>query len=70
MNPLNDIHQNAFYMKSNVGMAMQTLAAAMPTYTNKELITCTRGDNPEVWTLRAFKPGELKFLAIGTEIKD
>ena len=70
MKPLNDPQQNMFYMKSNVGMAMQSLAATMPIYTDKDLVTCTRGEHPEVWTLKAFKPGELKFLAIGTEIKD
>ena len=53
-----------FWMRSDLGVVLRSLAAALPAYTEKDLVVCHRQNSAgawkcELWTKREFGPREL-----------
>ena len=69
--PLN----KAFWLKSRIGICLETLAEQMPQYTPKDLVVCHRQNDKgawrqEVWTFRAFEAFELQLAPLSSQLKD
>ena len=64
-----------FWLKSRVGLCLESLADVMPQYTEKDLVVCHRQNAKgawkcELWTKRDFGPRELAFAPLSSQIKE
>ena len=55
--------------KNMVSFALDTIIASLPKYSQADLAVVKRDGEIEVWTMRDFKPGALKFAPETCEIK-
>ena len=65
----------AFWLKSRIGLCLQSLQEVLPSYTSQDLVVLTRKNDRgipkgEVWTKKAFQPNELLFAPLTSQIKD
>ena len=64
-----------FWLRSRVGLCLESLASVMPRYTEKDLVVCHRQNAKgawtcELWTKRDFGPRELAFAPLSSQIKE
>ena len=64
-----------FWLRSRVGLCLESLASVMPQYTEKDLAVCHRQNAKgawkcELWTKRDFGPRELLFAPLSSQIKE
>ena len=62
------------WLKSRVGICLETLASLVPSYSDKDLLLCHRKSSKgvwrdELWTLRSFKAEELIFAPLVSQIR-
>ena len=65
----------SFWLKSRVGVCLQTLADELPSYTNADLVIVHRVNDKgiskqELWAKRDFKANELIFAPLVSQVKD
>ena len=70
-----DETNKVFWLKSRIGVALESLAESLPTYSEKDLFVLFRSNaqgvpKGEVWTKRDFGPHELIFAPLVSMIKD
>ena len=64
-----------FWLRSRVGLCLESLASVMPQYTEKDLVVCHRQNSKgawkcELWTKRDFGTRELAFAPLSSQIKE
>ena len=65
----------AFLLRSRIGVCLDSLAAVVGHYTAEDLMVASRRSSKgvwitEVWTLRDFKPKELRIAPVTTQMKE
>ena len=65
----NDPEFKAEYVKAQIKFVVENVCACVNTYGPDDLLIVKRDSTFEVWTLKAFKPGELVFVPETSEIK-
>ena len=65
----------AFWLKSRIGICLESLAELLPQYKPKDLVLCHRQNDKgvwrhELWTARAFEPLELQLAPLSSQLKD
>ena len=71
----NDKLMKNFWMRSRLGVCLETLYDAMPVYTSQDLVVCHRQNAAgawkcELWTKRDFGPQELVFGPFSSQLKE
>ena len=69
-----DDANKTFWLRSRIGICLEALAETMPKFTEKDLLICHRRTprglwKDELWTLRAFAPGELVFAPLVDQLR-
>ena len=64
-----------FWLKSKIGVVLESLQETLPQYTEKDLMVCDRQNDKgawrtELWTLKPFPAHELIFAPLGNQLKD
>ena len=64
-----------FWLKSRIGICLESLAELLPQYSPKDLLLCHRQNDKgawrqELWTQRAFEPLELQLAPFSSQLKD
>ena len=70
-----DALNTSFWLKSRIGVALQSLYESLTAYTDKDLVVCHRQNKHgawrcELWTKRDFAPRELVFAPLSSQLKD
>ena len=64
-----------WFLRSRVGVLLETLADMVPKYTEKDLVVCHRQNSSgawkcELWTKRDFEKRELIFAPLSSQLKE